>query len=75
VPGTLSALGRYAQLQPRPLGGDSPPQSWARRIDTYDWREDDWREEESCLVDFVLTANFLLRLFFFVAICLGDTST
>jgi len=42
--------------RPRPLGGDSPPQSWARGVDTYDWRA-----AASTLVDFVLTASFCMH--------------
>jgi len=41
----------FPQLQLRPLGGDPPSQSWARGVDTYDWRA-----AASNLVDLVLTA-------------------
>ena len=51
----LNALGQHPQLQPRPSGGDSPLQSWARGVDTYDWRA-----AASTLVDFVLTARFCM---------------
>ena len=53
---TLSALGRHPQLQSRPLGDGSPPQSWARSVDTYDWRA-----AASILVDFVLTASLCMH--------------
>ena len=52
----VNALGRHPQLQPRPLGEDSPPQSWARGVDTYDWRA-----VASTLVDFVLTVTFSMH--------------
>jgi len=41
--------------EPRPLGGDSPSQSWARGVHICNWRA-----AASTLVDFVLTARFCM---------------
>jgi len=47
---------RSARDRPRPLGGDFPSSSWARGVDTYDWRA-----ATSTVVDFVLTASFCMH--------------